>query len=356
MMLVRIRSSILTALFLFTLCGSVHAEDLPAADDNPTPSLGSSEGNMLQEDSNAAKEKAAQQAAQNPSAPSAPEAQPAIPVESIPGKTSSSPKGVDIDTDNKKDIYEQYNDYLEQEKTNEVAATKVDQRNMFPHENGTWQVGLTYTRNALSGYNYNYQSTTPNQVTQQVTPVYANSQGGNLLITWFPLHNLSIGRLGFGIVGGVFWNTYNVPTLSYGSGVDPNTGDLTNSTTSTSASPLAVMTYGVRAVYELDYVLGQVIVPYAFVGADEVVIQGYSVSAADTNGTSQTFVSWGRQQLVSEYVGAGFHLNLNRIEPGAASRALVNVGIRKFYISYSALDRLGTLSGLTHNVGLNFEF
>ena len=55
-------------------------------------------------------------------------------------------------------------------------------------------------------------------------------------------------------------------------------------------------------------------------------------------------------------VGGGVAINLNRIEPTVASKALVNTGIRKYYLTYNATQRTGRFSGLTHAFGLRMEF
>jgi hypothetical protein len=279
----------------------------------------------------------------SPNPPQAtPEEQAPLPVSSLPGKTAQSPApqaapGAD------KGIYEEYYDYLDKQKEIQANEKDVSQRNLFPHENGAWQLGLIYVRSAFNGYNFDQAE--PSSRIPNPPKSYADTQGGNLLITWFPIKSLSFGRLGFGVTGGIYWSTFNTATPS----VDANGN--TAGTVNTKASPQEVVTYGARAVYEFDYWLGQILVPFAFLGADQVVMRPYSVSVG-----SQAVVDIAGRHVVSQYYGGGVHFNLNRVEPVVASRALVNVGVKKFYLSYMALQRTGELSGLTHNVGLNFEF
>ena len=203
-----------------------------------------------------------------------------------------------------------------------------------------------YTRNAFSGYNFA-------QATKSISnpsPSYATTTGGNILLTWFPIKSLSIGRLGFGVVGGIYWSTFNTTTDVFDS-----TGKSTG-TTVTKASPQEATTYGARAVYEFDYWLGQILVPYAFLGVDNVMLKAYSVAVGTSTSSAKSYVDIPATQIISQYYGGGIHFNLNRVEPVAASRGLVNIGVRKFYLSYMALQRSGSLYGLTHNLGLNFEF
>jgi hypothetical protein len=271
-------------------------------------------------------------------APPSPEAQPAVPVSSIPGKTNESPSVTPQAAAEQKDIYEQYEDYLQKEDEKREDESTISQRTLFPHENGAWQFGLVYSSGAFGGYDFNWEKT-PDAINN---PDYAKSafpttQGANLSLTYFLLRSLSLGRLGIGAVGGIYWSQFTTET--------PNTG--IGGTAVTKASPQQVTTYGLRAVYELDYWLGQLLVPFAFYGQDRVLIKAYSVG---------TVLSFPARQVTSPYMGGGLRFNLNRLEPTVASKALVNTGVRKFYLSYSALQRSGTFKSLTHNVGLDFEF
>jgi hypothetical protein len=317
----------LFALGLFTL--NAHGEEAtdpllapatpPAGSmDNPAPTLGNT-------------------------APS-PEAQPTVPLSSLPGKTAESPAPL-ATPEPKKDIYEEYGDFLNKTKERESTEHDYSQRNLFPHENGSWQLGISYARNAFSGYNFNNNPAAPNGA-----KVYAETQGGVLSITYFPIKSLSLGRLGFGLSGGVYWTAFSTVTP-----VKDNATGLNSSTTVTKATPQQITTYGARALYEADYWLGQILVPFAFVGLDRVMIKAYSVVVNSQVGP-ETPANYIAAQLNSFNFGGGMRFNLNRVEPVVASHALVNVGVRKFYLSYTALQRLGDFSGLAHNLGMDFEF
>lgn len=276
-------------------------------------------------------------------APGTPEAQPTVPLTSVPGKTDSAPSPAAaaagaVDTD--KDIYDEYNDWLQRDKDRQKVESRLGQRSLFPHENGAWQLGLNYVRNAFSNYNYNYK---PGNVAGSQSLTGA-TQGGELMITWFPLHSLTFGRLGFGILGGMYFTKFSYPITAFDTNNNPYpaTG---------SSTPQQSVSYGARAVYEFDYFLGQLLVPFGFVGTDYVNMKSIVLN----NGT-QALVNVPQRNITSQNYGGGVHFNLNRLEPVVASRALVNVGIKKFYLTYMALERVGTLEGWTHNLALNFEF
>ncbi|MGZ3652595.1 MAG: hypothetical protein ACXWSC_15510, partial [Bdellovibrionota bacterium] len=140
----------------------------PSTPDNPAPSLGS-------------KETPAEVAKPTP------EAQAPLPVNSIPGKTESSPAaGSSLDANQNKDIYDQYYDYLDAEKNRQSNVKDMDMRNMFPHENGAWQFSLMYSLTAFGGYDFNFQ---PDTVLGS-PHTYGSTQGGSMLVNWFPIHSL----------------------------------------------------------------------------------------------------------------------------------------------------------------------
>lgn len=253
-----------------------------------------------------------------------------IPLSSIPGKTEDSPAPAAVNADSGKDIYDEYNDYLDRTHERERSEKDYSRRNLFPHEDGAWQVGITYARNAFSGYNFNRSG-----VGTRKNP---DTNGAVLSLTYFPIRSLAFGRLGLGPVVGVYWSTFTTPT---------------NGSFEVVASPQQVFSYGGRAIYEFDYWLGQILVPFAFIGIDQVQIKQYTVVGANAAVAYDTGPS--RNVSATNY-GGGLRFNLNRVEPTVASRALVNVGIKKFYLTYTALDRSGELAGLTHNLGLDFEF
>ncbi len=288
----------------------------PAAMDNPSPALDT--------------------------APAAPEAQQPIPLSSLPGKTAESPKPA---PEAKKDMYQEYGEYLQKSQERESNEHDYSQRNLFPHENGSWQLGFAFVRNAFSGYNFNSKPVHPSD-----PKAYADTQGGTLSVSYFPIKSLTFGRLGFGVNGGIYWSTFSTVTDV------KNDADGSNSAAAvTKATPQEITTYGIKAIYEFDYWLGQILVPFAFLGMDRVMIKGYSVEVGSQVGKT-TYASYSAANLNSQNFGGGMRFNLNRVEPNVASHALVNVGVRKFYLTYTALERLGDLAGLTHNLGLDFEF
>jgi hypothetical protein len=275
-----------------------------------------------------------------------PEEQPPMPVNSIPGKTQNAP-AADSAKAGKKDIYDEYYDYLNSDQERRTDDKDISMRNFFPHEDGALQLSLLYSLTAFNGYNFNFQ---PNLTTKNgAQTLFGKTQGGTIGLDWFPIRSFTVGRLGFGVNAGIFWTRFDVPTTS--TVINPATGVSSTGPAITSSKPQNIISYGVRATYELDYWLAQIFVPYAFVGADEMAIQSFSVSAGNA-----TYVSIPRRQLVSEYWGAGARFYLNRVEPVVGSRALVNVGIRKFYLAYSYIQRNGDIAGGTHSLGLTFEF
>lgn len=289
--------------------------------DTPAPSLG--------------KDTAAPQAEAKPDpnvgVPSSPEAQPALPLSSIPGKTDKSPAHPVADNPNK-DIYDEYYDYLDQEKARQKNEKDITQRSLFPHENGAWQLDMAYQYKAFSDYDFNRGNSLYSRT-------YGDTSGPSLALLVFPVRSLSFGRLGFGPTVAYYWSTFNF-TGSAGDAIKDR------------SSKGSMYTYGVKAVYEFDYWLGQIIVPYAFASFDQVFVKGYGVIA----GNGVKFADYPSYRSTSTAFGGGLHFNLNRVEPVVASRALVNVGIRKFYLTYNATQRVGEFGGLTHALGLTFEF
>ncbi len=289
----------------------------PAAMDNPAPTIGATE---------------------NPVADGAAKTEMPVPIDSIPGKTEASPPPAAVNADSGKDVYDEYNDYLERTRQREKSEKDYSQRSLFPHENGSWQIGLAYARRAFSGYNFNRSNVGP-----KGNP---DTDGALISLTYFPLKSLTWGRFGLGVIGGAYLSKFTTPTTDF----------VTGKAVSVSATPLQITSYGGRAIYEFDYVLGQLLVPFAFVGIDQVQIKRYSVETAMRTGTTTSFDTGPARSVSSTNYGGGARFNLNRVEPIVASRALVNTGIRKFYLTYTALDRAGELRGLTHNLGIDLEF
>jgi|GEM_PF-6732873 len=337
----KLRSIAWTAACIFFLSNNAFAEDADPFLANggsdealPAPSLGAAE-------SSAASGTAAP-------APSQPAEQAPIPITSIPGKTENSPSAVAAPP---KDIYEEYEDFLEREGQRSTSEDQMKQRNLFAHEGGSWQFGLEYVHRAFGDYNFNHKSGSDSATgTLRSTPIFADTQGGILSLGYFPLHSLTFGRLGAIAQAGIYFSKFTIDTPV----VDQGTGN-TGATVKDDTKRQQATSVGIRAVYEFDYYLGQMFVPFLTLGVDNVRFQPYKVSVGFQTG-SVGVVDIPANNITSQSYGAGMHINLNRIEPVVASRALVNVGVKKFYLSYLALQRSGSLSGLTHSLALRFEF
>jgi hypothetical protein len=325
---------LLTVLGFLTTWNALAADELFApGDDNPAPTLGAPAAPTTPPAYTAnTTTPTPTKTDSNVGTPSSPEEQPAVPLSAIPGKTEALPNAKAVDTaGEKRDIYDQYDDYLKQEKDRQESESTIGQRAMFPHENGFWQLGFAYNYHAFS--NYDFSRGDP-----RFSRTYADTSGPGLELMIYPIKSLTFGRLGFGIDGAYYWSSFALDNGSGGKLQDkPSNGSM--------------YTYGVRAEYEFDYWLGQILVPFGFVGYDQVFVKGYK---GQVNGIPQTDFSSYRKAV--QTYGGGAHFNLNRVEPVTASRALVNTGIRKFYLTYAATQRTGGFSGLTHSLGLTFEF
>lgn len=226
----------------------------------------------------------------------------------------------------KHDTYEEYRQYREREASRKEVQDAYDDRTLFPHEDGAFQLSLDYSRNAFPGMSFN----SINSFLQTET------EGGTLSFLYFPIRDLAYGRLGLGPTGSAYWTkyTYNDP------------GTLSSQSTSKTNS---IRAFGARAVYEFDYWLGQTLVPFAYYGFDKVTLRSFDRTASGVVVKPRSFDS--------QYYGGGLHLNLNRLEPKSASRGLASVGIRKVYLSYSYLARMSGTNGTgTHGLGLRFEY
>lgn len=221
-----------------------------------------------------------------------------------------------------KDIYEQYEEYRKNTDARTEAETEFNRRSYFAHEDGAFQLGIDYAYQPFDGYNVNKNG----------TKASINSTGGALSFGYFPVRSMSYGRFGLVGVGGFYLGKYEFVS---------NTGAI-----DTTRKP-AFLTYGGRAVYEFQYWLAQMFVPFAFYGYDQVKYQGYTSAAAG--------VSYPKDSFDSKNYGGGFHLNLNRLEPTVASKALVSSGVRKFYLTYTFLQRDKIPQG-SHYLGLRFEY
>lgn len=227
----------------------------------------------------------------------------------------------------KKDSYEAYKEYKQKEASRQELQDSYDDRAMFPHEDGGFHISFDYMRNA-------YNNLAVNTLT---SPLTSTSQGGQVSFMYFPLRSLSYGRLGAGVTGGSFWTKYEYPSESTANKVD----------TATSRS---IYTYGVRAMYEFDYWLGQIVVPFVSYDFNKVRSRGFERRG------SRVLVN--ASALDYQCYGLGASLNLNRLEPVSASRGLATLGVRKTYLTYTFLKGAsGSNSGTgTHGLGLRFEF
>lgn len=223
-----------------------------------------------------------------------------------------------------RDVYDDFGDYKQKERERQASEYRERQHDLFFHEAGEWQLSLDYNHRAYSGYNFNFARSS-------LPKVYADNSGPGLTVNYFPLHSLTFGRLGVGITGATYWSKFTWNQNS-------------------SHAMGSILSYGGRLVYEFDYLLGQALVPFVYGGYEWVTVKSQDLVV---NGT--TFSIPARNDRFFRY-GAGLNINLNRIEPEAASRALANVGIKKFYITYTASQAAGDFGGLAHSGSLRFEF
>lgn len=249
----------------------------------------------------------------------------AEPIASAPAK-DPVPSAVMIPAPRKrKTTTELMEDYQQRTEEYEKFQSEVEDRELIPHEGGSFQVGLDYTRNAFPNYDYDLTA----------GKKFFDAQGAIFSVLYFPIHNLTFGRFGLGLQVGGYLTKY-VTTNSSDSNVEIN-------------KKLGFVTYGGRATYEFQYWLGQLFVPHVFVGYEQVRVSAYQLAAAGINYPANTFSS--------QVYGAGLNLNLNRLEPRVAGSALANIGVRKFYLAYSYMQRSDSSdSGASHLLGLRFEY
>lgn len=220
-----------------------------------------------------------------------------------------------------RNVYQDYREYQDRVKTRAQSEHELEARTLFPHEDGAFQLGLDYIYKPFSSYDFD-----PGAAVST-----AESQGGALSFNYFPVRSLSYGRLGIGAQIAAYWTKYS---HTVGSVTDSN-------------SKHSIDTYGARLIYEFQYFLGQTFVPHVFYAYDQVRVRPYTYT--------QTGISYPGSRFASQSYGGGMHLNLNRLESGAASKALATSGIRKFYLSYTYLQRSEN-TGSSHYLGLKFEY
>lgn len=226
----------------------------------------------------------------------------------------------------KRDVYQEYKEYKEKAASRQDLQDAYEERSMFPHEDGGWQVGIDYVRKAFPGMDFD--------PTLGVNK--ADTMGGVLSLNYFPLRSLSYGRLGVGVNYAVYWTKYSIPTT--GTTIDSN-------------KVHSIDSFGSKFIYEADYWLGQLIVPFGFYGFDKVTVRPYSLISGGV-----TYANYPKNTFNRQSYGGGAHINLNRLEPSSASRGLAAMGIRKTYVTYTFLQESGGGTGASHLLGLRFEF
>lgn len=194
------------------------------------------------------------------------------------------------------------------------AGEESFRRELALHEGGKLHLGMDFAYHAFAGYDFD---PTAGEKTM-------DTDGGILQLMYSPLTH-GYGRLSFGPVGGYY---YTKAAQGF-SGLSPS-----------------FLTYGGEIQYSMLYMLGQLFVPMILGGYEQVVIHPYI-----NNGTTVH-----SDKFTRSYWGGGIAMNLNRLEQSAASHALADIGIRKFYLvlTWKVPQKVGTQgNGL---LGLRFEF
>lgn len=288
---------------------STPVETPPAPEVPPVPDLADTSSTAT--DTSASTDAAsASEPVPPPSVPSTPSAEVLPPV--VAGAGATKPD---------RNVYQDYREYQDRVKTRAQSESELEARSLFPHEDGAFQIGFDYIYKPFDGYDFD-----PGTAVRT-----AESQGGALNFNYFPVRSLSYGRLGLGAQVAAYWTKFEHVV---GGVADSN-------------SKHSIDTYGARLIYEFQYFLGQLVVPHAFYAYDQVRVRPYTYAQAGVNYPSTRFNS--------QSYGGGLHLNLNRLESTTASRALATSGIRKFYLSYTYLQRAEN-TGSSHYLGLKFEY
>jgi hypothetical protein len=220
-------------------------------------------------------------------------------------------------------LYQEYLEYQDQRKNRDRVDESLESRSLFAHEDGAWQLGLDYGHEAFQGFDFDPTAN---------SRVLADTKGGTLSVTHFPVRSLSYGRLGLGLQASVYWSKFEFFR--------------TDGTPDTTQKHV-MDTIGGKAIYEFQYFVGQILVPFALYGYDSVRVRSFQLPVVGG--------SYPKQTINSQNYGGGVHLNLNRLERRAASRALATSGIRKFYLSYTYQKReMNEVAD--HFLGLRFEY
>jgi hypothetical protein len=153
-----------------------------------------------------------------------------------------------------RNVYQDYREYQDRVKTRSQSESELEARSLFPHEDGAFQVGFDYIYKPFDGYDFD-----PGVGVQT-----AESQGGALNFNYFPLRSLSYGRLGVGAQVAAYWTKF-----------ENTVGGVTEK-----SSKHSIDTYGARLIYEFDYFLGQIVVPFAYYAYDQVRVRPYTLASA----------------------------------------------------------------------------
>jgi hypothetical protein len=255
--------------------------------------------------------------------PPAPEGSPAVP--EVTGEPNLPvPTSVPLDqAPSKHTLREDYEAYRKKSETKNEIEQQIENRALFAHEGGSWQIGLDFAFSAFP--DYDFDSTGNGTAT-------GDSMGALLSVSYFPLNTIDTGRLGVGLIGGAYFSKIdNINGADFSGG----------------KNRISAISAGVRATYEFQYWIAQTLVPFAYVGYDQLNFRSVQINTT----------SLPKSNLRAMNYGLGLNLNLNRIEPAAASKALASTGIRKFYLAYTFMTRSASVeTGPSHFIGLKFEY
>jgi len=206
------------------------------------------------------------------------------------------------------------------EKDKNLDYSEIEERSLLMHEGGKYHFDLAYSFKAFQNYDYDPSSTL----------VTKASKGGTVSFLYFPFIG-SFGRFGLGPSLGAYYAKKDANLT----GISPN-----------------FYTYGIKSIYELQYGVAQVLVPFIMFGWDQVKLKDYVL-----NGSAQLGTSVSGANYSSFYYGGGIALNLNRLESKVAAKALADTGIKKFYLTYTFQQRTDvSSSGAANFLGLRFEY
>jgi hypothetical protein len=209
----------------------------------------------------------------------------------------------EVDTTQIREEYERKKAIRDRAQSNQVA------REMVPHQGGQFGIDANFALGAFGG--------SLNDASGVSSP---NTTGAVLKAKYYPF--TSAGRFGLGPQAG--W--------SQGSGTYVRT----------------ITSYGAEAEYAADFSMYQLLVPFAFLGLENV---GIKFKGGDGVTTAPAGKSYSQS-----YWGAGLAINLNLLEHRTASRSLADTGIKKFYLIASWKQPVKSESLGNALLGLRFEF